>query len=580
MYLIELSANQSTFQTVKFKNGLNFIVGGMSDKTKNKKSTYNGVGKSLLVKIIHFCLGCKKIKAFEKELNDWEFTLKYRIDSNIYTVSRKCNDQNKIIMNGQEISIKEFNNKMGILLFELDKIDYKYLTYRPLISRFIRPNKYSYDNYDKFVQKEEEYAKNLCNDYLLGLDVQLIDKKRELVSKKNDLTKAKKIFEKDETIQNFFKKEEKIDVSIIDLEQNIEKLKNEIKNFKIADNYYEIKQEADEEQSILNKFENDIILMKNALNNIDNSLNIKMDISTDAIISMYEEAKVELNGMVIKKLHEVEQFHNKLIDNRVKRLIKQKNELKSKIKNIEIQKSKVSNALDENLKFLGACGALDEYNSLNKKLNEYENRLDKLNNYKELIEKYKNELSNVNIDLQKQNMVTNNYLKDSKQIINQNILVFRELAQRFYPNKTSGIQIDNNESEKNQNRFNVSVEIQDDTSDGVNGIKIFCYDYTMIMNGYGSNVRFLFHDSRLFSDIDPRQKRECIKIADEYTKKYGFQYIATLNEDFMDTIKGASTEKQYDEIKNIIDENTILHLTDNDETGKLLGIQLDLKYDD
>ena len=62
MYLIELSANQSTFQTVKFKNGLNFIVGGMSDKSKNKKSTYNGVGKSLLIKILHFCLGCNKIK--------------------------------------------------------------------------------------------------------------------------------------------------------------------------------------------------------------------------------------------------------------------------------------------------------------------------------------------------------------------------------------------------------------------------------------------------------------------------------------------------------------------------------------
>lgn len=246
--------------------------------------------------------------------------------------------------------------------------------------------------------------------------------------------------------------------------------------------------------------------MKNALSNIDNSLNIKMDVSTDNIISMYKEAKVELNDMVVKKLYEVEEFHNKLLDNRIKRLVKQKNEIKSKIKDIKMQKDKVSKALDENLKFLGACGALEEYNSLNKKLNEYENRLDKLNNYKELIEKYKNELSNVTIDLQKENMTTNNYLKDSKQIINQNILVFRELAQRFYPSKTSGIQIDNNESDKNQNRFNVSVEIQDDTSDGVNGIKIFCYDYTMIMNGYGSNVRFLFHDSRLFSDIDPRQK--------------------------------------------------------------------------
>lgn len=580
MYLIELSANKPSFQKINFKDGLNFIIGGMSNEQKNKKSTYNGVGKSLMIRIIHFCLGCSKIKSFEKSLNDWEFTLKFRIDNNNYTVKRKCNEQNRIVLNGKEMSVTEFNDFMGATLFFLDKVKYKYLTYRPLISRFIRPNKYGYDNYDTFVHKETEYAKNLCNNYLLGLDVSLVDKKKELVCKKKEVTEAKKIFEKDETIQSFFKKKEKIDVSIINLEQNIEKLKNEIKNFKIADNYYEIRKEADEEQIELNNLENELLLMKNAVENIDKSLSIKTDISKDKIIAMYQEAQVELNDMVVKKLEEVEVFHNKLLENRVKRLIKQKNEIKSKIKEIEKQKVGLSQALDENLKLLGAYGALDEYNSLNSKLNEYQNRLEKLNDYKELIEKYKNELNNVNINLQQENIITNDYLKDSKDIINQNILVFRELAQRFYPNKTSGIQIDNNESEKNQNRFNVSVEIQDDSSDGVNGIKIFCYDYTIMLNGYNNNVRFIWHDSRLFSDIDPRQKSECIKIADEYTKKYGFQYIVTLNEDFLDTIKGVSTNEEYEQIKKIIDDNTQLHLTDNDESGKLLGIQLDLKYDE
>lgn len=34
------------------------------------------------------------------------------------------------------------------------------------------------------------------------------------------------------------------------------------------------------------------------------------------------------------------------------------------------------------------------------------------------------------------------------------------------------------------------------------------------------------------------------------------------------------------QIKEIIDKNIQLHLTDNNETGKLLGIQLDVKYDE
>lgn len=48
----------------------------------------------------------------------------------------------------------------------------------------------------------------------------------------------------------------------------------------------------------------------------------------------------------------------------------------------------------------------------------------------------------------------------------------------------------------------------------------------------------------------------------------------------MDTIKGATSEDEYNKIKEIIDNNTRLHLTDNNETGKLLGIQLDLKYNE
>lgn len=578
MYLIELSANKPSFHTIKFKEGLNFIVGGIKDKSDKEDKTYNGVGKSLLVKILHFCLGCRKIPQFEEKLNDWEFSLKFRIDNEEYTAKRKCSQQGVIYLNDKEIKVSQFCETIGNLVFNLNKNDYQYLTYRSLISRFIRPNKSSYDSYDVFISKEQEYSKNLCNSYLLGLSAELVNKKRELVSEMKKVTDSKKMFEKDETIKNFFEKDEKIDVSIVDLEQNINKLKNEIEQFKIADNYYDIKQEADSQQSELSEIENDILLLNSAIENVNDSLDIKLDISSKKIIDMYEEAKVKLNEMVVKEIEEVEQFHKKLIENRRKRLVTQKRELLNKKEQKEKLRINISNKLDKNLELLNAYGALEEYNALNSKLNQYVARLEKLNKYKELLEKYKNEINLLNIDINKENMRTDEYLKESKKILDRNIIVFRELTQRFYPRKTGGIQIENDEGD-NLNRFKISADIEDDTSDGVNGVKIFCYDYTVLLNGYNHNVRFLFHDSRLFSDIDPRQKGECIKVANEYTREYGFQYIATLNEDFIDTIKGIYDKDSYQEIKEIIESNTILRLTDNNAEGKLLGIQLDLKYE-
>lgn len=578
MYLIELNANKSSFKTVKFKKGVNFIVGGKHGEEDNNNNTYNGVGKSLMVKIIHFCLGCNTIKSFKEHLSDWEFSLKFEVNDKIYVAKRKCNDQSKIILNDEQMTVRNFNIFMGEILFNLDNVQYNYLTFRSLISRFIRPNKSSYNTYDNFIKKENEYSKNLCNGYLLGLDVYLINQKKTLIDRKKEIKSAEKIIKEDETILSFFKSNN-IDVDIVDLEQDIKKLEQDIKNFKIAENYYEIKVEADNEQKELNDLENKILIIENAIENIDKSLNIKTDISKDKILLMYKEAKIEFNNIIIKKLQEVENFHNALLDNRKRRLLKQKNEFQVKLKNNKIRKKELSILLDSNLNLLGDYGALDEYNALNNKLNEYRNRLKKLNDYKNLVQEYKKEFNKINLELEKENILTNDYLKDKKDIINKNILIFRELSKRFYPNKTAGIQIDNNESNRNQNRFNISVEIQDDTSDGVNDIKIFCYDYTFLINRFNSNVNFIWHDSRLFSDIDPRQKKECIKIAYEYTKKYNLQYIATLNEDFMDTIKGSSDENEYNEIKHIVEDNTQLHLTDNDAAGKLLGIQVDLKYE-
>lgn len=579
MYLTKLTANKPSFHTINFKEGMNFIVGGVQDKQNNKNKTYNGVGKSLIIKIIHFCLGSDTVKPFEDKLNDWEFSLEFRIDEEEYIVTRSCSKQNKIKFNGEEISLKEYRNWLGDKLFNLNRYNMKYLTYRSLISRFIRPSKYSYDSYDKYIFKEKEYSQNICNSYLLGLDVNLINTKRELIENKKKIVDTKNIFEKDATIKAFFEKDEKIDVSIIDLEQNILKLENELKKFKIADNYYEIRKEADDQQIELNKFENEILLIENAIKNINNSLDINMDVSTNKIIEMYSEAKVKLNDLVIKELQEVEEFHKKLIENRTKRLLKQKKDLLKREKEKEEKRNNIARDYDKNMKLLGAYGALEEYNALNNKLAQYNAKLEKLNNYKDLLENYKNEITNINIALEQQNKETNEYLRECKDIKEKNILIFRNLIQRFYPNKKGGIQIENNEGD-GLNRFIISASIEDDTSDGVNGIKIFCYDYTIMINRFNHKVRFLFHDSRLFSDIDPRQKFECIKIAQEYTKKFRFQYIVSLNEDFLDTIKGVLEEKEYEEVEKIIHDDTVLQLTDKDEEGKLLGIQKDLKYED
>jgi uncharacterized protein YydD (DUF2326 family) len=58
-----------------------------------------------------------------------------------------------------------------------------------------------------------------------------------------------------------------------------------------------------------------------------------------------------------------------------------------------------------------------------------------------------------------------------------------------------------------------------------------------------------------------------------YFSKSGKQYIATVNQNQLEEIKKHLSEA---EVEEIITRNTILYLTDDAESGKLLGTTIDL----
>ena len=72
MKLIRLSCNQASFHNIEFNpTGLTLILGKKSENTK-KSSSVNGVGKTQVLRLVHFCLGAKND-------NDISETLKHAV---------------------------------------------------------------------------------------------------------------------------------------------------------------------------------------------------------------------------------------------------------------------------------------------------------------------------------------------------------------------------------------------------------------------------------------------------------------------------------------------------------------------
>lgn len=579
MYLKRLSANKEQFHTIEFKDGLNFIVGKRENPSVNDlKNTYNGVGKSLIIELIHFCFGSSKIDVFEEKLSDWIFTLEFKINEKTFKVSRSCSEQKKVVLNGKELSIGKYTSLLQNEVFGIDENSkISNLTFRSLISRFVRRYKSSYTKYETYISKETDYGRLVNNAFLLGIDPKIIENKMKQKKELDELERNKKSVEKDPILKEYFVGNDDLDIEITDIRDQIKDLEAKISEFKVAENYTDIQKQADEISYKKKEISNQIILIENSLRKINKSLNIKADVELDNILKMYDEAKVVFGDKVTKQLEEVTSFHEKLLSSRKRRLEAQRKSLESQKFDLESKIKEYSNELDSLLKFLGNHGALDEYTVLTDKLSELKLRLEKADDYKNLLETYKSKLVEANINMEQQKLEATKYLKDNKELLEKIMNTFRTYSKIFYKDKPSGLDIKVNDGE-NQLRFDIKAKIIGDSSDGISEVCIFCFDMTLLKLK-NHNVNFMFHDSRIFANMDSRQRLSLIKIAEEETNKSKIQYIASMNEDNIFSLKDVTDQEGFDYYKNLIEENTILVLTDKSDEDKLLGMQIDLPYD-
>jgi len=206
-------------------------------------------------------------------------------------------------------------------------------------------------------------------------------------------------------------------------------------------------------------------------------------------------------------------------------------------------------------------------------------KLKRLSQYEEIIEEYNLKISGIRGDIEKENKMAEKYIKSIKGLRVQFDENFKNIVKRFYGDKKSYITIKNNSGE-NTIRFNLAVKMDDDSSDGVREIEIFCFDLLLFLFRKNTNVNFLFHDSRIFADVDPSQMATAFDLILTHQKKKPFQYIISLNknqyEEIKETFDNFGKEKEFMEIFN---DKTIKLKLDQTDKGKLLGFQKNIDYD-
>lgn len=569
MKLIKLYSNYPNFKTMEFRDkGFSFIAG--SEKNISNKSTYNGVGKTLSIVLIDFCLGANALEDLKKLACN--FYLDVRISNRKFTFSRSTINNKKIYIDDDEYTVDKFKKKLEEML-AIERQDN--ISIRTILSYFIRYKKSSFIDpiiTNKYTSVNKPDYSSLVNVfYLLNLDTKLLKEKQKNHKKLDSAKNAKRSLE-DKEIKSLLNSNN----TNIDIEMNIlsKKLEEKLKLrelYKVSDTYADLKSELYNKRNALNETTNCIEIIKSNLKKIALSLEEKHDITVEEIKKFYGDVYNIFPSDIIRELKEVEEFHNNLIKNRINRLSNSRIELMTKLKNKEQDKKLIEKRIDELYSILGSNGELIEYDSINNEIDSINNQISKYKMYKDNISLIENRILKCTQDMNSNNLLANQYLIDNKDKIDELNKTFANLVVDLYGDETSGsISIKNN-TLNNSIQFEMQTKIKNDSSTGIGNSKILCFS-TMLLFLNKVNIEFMIMDNKVLEGIASNQLANYFKAIHNTDD---FQYIFTINQNELNELK----VKLGDEYEEIIENNIILDLNDDGDSGKLLGttIELDLQ---
>jgi uncharacterized protein YydD (DUF2326 family) len=569
MKLLKLRSNNPQFKTLNFKDGLNILAG--LQLTSAEKKTYNGIGKSFSLNLIHLLLGSKldKNKQREKKIHDFlaeygAFFLEFSHKGKDYIIEKNFASTHYFI-NNEKINQTNFPSELRQRLIG-NQIDTN-ISFKQLLNIFAR--RYGGTYYSDIITQQgrppTDYYQMYANLCLLGVDTSLVNKKADIKDKLNQLEKARKAIEDYECL---------LDRSNIkDLKDEINQLVKDKNEFVIAENYDRFKREADEETAEINNIRNEIHSIKNniirKLESLDKAKFTDVDI--EKVRRVYDEAKFFFEDKVTIRLEQAQEFHQKLMQSRISRL-------DSDIESLKIKSEELSRILevrekhrDSILKDLDSKGALEEYNSINERIRTLESEVQELEKFKKILDDFKTKEIDLELKNAKVKLDSIKYLNESKEYLESVENKFRDLVKRFYKNHGGALQVIRSVDAKYL--FNIDAHVPRDGSQGVNEVKIFCYDLLLYQLN-SSLLGFIAHDGCIFSEMDPRQKSMMFKVVLENIRDSDLQYFVNIGQSSLDEIldNGSKIGILDDSEKQKIRESVILELYDIDPSNWLFGI--------
>ena len=575
----KIKANRPSFRTVPFRADFNVVLADRTEKSTDKDSR-NGLGKTTVLHIVHFCLGgsTAKNKGLMKfALYGWQFSLDLVIGGRAFSVMRDTSDANKVVFSGDTagfpikprpdsllhgpyLKVEDWTRVLGFLLFGLsvDEPVAHQPSFRDLFNYFVRVGKDAYVSPFETHRKQGVYESRINAAFLLGLSWETavawkIHKEQEDILKK--LKKAAGTG----LLANVMGSEGQLEAERVKLRMRLREEEAGLKSFKVHPQYEDIERRANEITTALQKLADANFADSRLLENYAESIKAEIDPGENEIRSAYQLASVQLPEAVLKRFDEVRDFHRAVIEDRRTFLAAEISRLKAAVAERTSQMRRMTDERASLMSVLQSHGALDEYLKMQQLnvatvtlLKDVEQRLENIRKFTEGRDALKVEEARLQ-------QMTRLSLTEVRAQRDRILAAFSENTDFLYGQPGSFI------IESRENGFFFNWEMPRKEAAGVENMAIFCFDLVLaeLWAAKPQTPRLLIHDSTIFEGVDERQKTRALQLAKDKATKFGLQYICTINSD----------EVPLEFLpEDFLEDHIAVRLTDLEPAGRLLGL--------
>jgi uncharacterized protein YydD (DUF2326 family) len=537
-----LSANRPEFRPIEFKAGFNAIVADQAPDASETDSR-NARGKTTTLLVINYLLGGNLPRQLRPLADEgWAFTLSLDFLGHEVEVTRALKGGTRLeirfpveleaalgdYVSEGRIHVDDWKALLGLALFRLEPTDTEgsySLSPRMLLSYVVRidPGR---DPLRAFPQ-QPAWSSRQHVAFMFSLDWQVVRRLQKI--NRDSETLAAVALATQELDLPSFRDESELVLERLAVQRELEAAGRRARGFQVLEDPDGLVRIADELTAEMSALRDQALVDRRMETLYREALSEDSDGSSERVRvdvqGVYEAVGQAFSTLALRRLSEVEAFHDRLMENRRTFLARELDDIAARTSDRNAQLAALSTRRQAVMRQLQAGGALEELLALQAEVSRLEAQMSQIEHGLRQVR----EVADASEELRLQRAMERQHAQ--KQLARDRAKLDR-IAARFDAKLrllygVSGVLT----AEVDDDGYLFRVRVSGGASSGVNRMQLLCFDLTLLEEGVesGHHPDFLIHDSSVFDGVDPRQRAAALSLCHQTVSNTGGQYICTLN---------------------------------------------------